>query len=183
MKFCFVPCRDLSPSPALMLLLSRSRQSKSINKSLARVESRLCVCLPSRSRSLPLPLDTAYAASRPRSHCCVRSLALACSTSLSHSVALAGSLGKCLNAEMFVQVSRQRRSSTNRAIKFNFCRFSSGSKNAAEVTRISMWPPCKVGVARGHIQCLHTQGHVQMNVRVLTESFELFETFVGLSSL
>lgn len=170
-----------------MLLLSRSRQSKSINKSLARVESRLCVCLPSRSRSrsLPLPLDTAYAASRPRSHCCVRSLALACSTSpsLSLSVALAGSLGKCLNAEMFVQVSRQRRSSTNRAIKFNFCRFSSGSKNAAEVTRISMWPPCKVGVARGHIQCLHTQGHVQMNVRVLTESFELFETFLGLSSL
>lgn len=105
------------------------------------------------------------------------------SVSVSLSVALAGSLGKCLNAEMFVQVSRQRRSSTNRAIKFNFCRFSSGSKNAAEVTRISMWPPCKVGVARGHIQCLHTQGHVQMIVRVLTESFELFETFVGLSSL
>lgn len=64
------------------------------------------------------------------------------------SLALAGSLDKCLNAEMFVQVSRQRRSSTNRAIKFNFCRFSSGSKNAAEVTPISMWPPCKVGVAR-----------------------------------
>lgn len=87
---------------------------------------------------------------------CVLSLLLALRLRLSLSVALAGSLGKCLNAEMFVQVSRQRRSSTNRAIKFNFCRFSSGSKNAAEVTRISMWPPCKVGVARGHIECLHT---------------------------
>lgn len=135
--------------------------------SLAPSALRHCLCCFSASFSL------------------LRAFSRSCllSVSVSLSVALGGSLGKCLNAEMFVQVSRQRRSSTNRAIKFNFCRFSSGSKNAAEVTRISMWPPCKVGVARGHIQCLHTQGHVQMIVRVLTESFDLFESFVGLSSL